>query len=38
MPKRCEHDKLILIQKSHWFMFLDKNLILIELSGLIAPP
>ena len=21
MPKQCEHDKLILIQKSHWYMF-----------------
>ena len=38
MPKKCGHDKLILLRKSHWYMFLDKNLILIELSGLIAPP
>ena len=37
-PKRCGHDKVIPIRKSHWYMFLDKNLFSLELSGLMAPP
>ena len=38
MPKQCEHDKLISIQKSRWYMLLDKNLISIELTSLMSPP